>query len=621
MLSCGSPEKSGEDDTDTSMEKPVRASAKTTDPTTASVSVSDAQIPLESVGLVDNTLHREPAKGEWKGETFNDLASAQLKALGKLMKKGENAITTTSLEPFAIESVQTDALVPSNLEVAYDNADLIVKRGSSSGPGAANREELAVALQNLASWNGLRSEFKIFGVRYEESITAPQSTVRVQFSGENSDGVVGHRSTWICDWKWDSPESPPLLTKIKITEFEEVISERKNETEDKMFSDATATVFQGVDSFEPQFNRGMDHWVARLEMSYGIGLSGWHGLALGDANGDGLDDLYVCEPGGLPNRLYIRKADGTLLDASALSGTDFRLQTQSALFIDLDNDADQDLVIATTLGVIFMANDGRGNFTVKANKLVPEAPPVALAAADFDLDGDLDIYVGCYSLRRSSATGDARQILGRPVPYHDANNGGRNVIFRNERNWTFTNATRDLGLDENNRRFTLASSWEDYDDDGDPDLYVANDYGRNNLYRNDSDGEGNVKFTDVAKEAGVEDISAGMSVSWGDADGDGDRDLYVSNMWSSAGNRITYQRNFQNSAESSVLTEIQRHARGNSLFLNNGDGSFNDASVEAGVTMGRWAWGSLFTDINNDGREDIVVANGFITQPDDTGDL
>lgn len=73
----------------------------------------------------------------------------------------------------------------------------------------------------------------------------------------------------------------------------------------------------------------------------------------------------------------------------------------------------------------------------------------------------------------------------------------------------------------NNRRFSFASSWEDYDNDGDPDLYVANDYGRNNLYRNDRDEDGNHRFVDVAKEAGVEDISAGMSVSWGDYNLDG----------------------------------------------------------------------------------------------------
>jgi hypothetical protein len=207
--------------------------------------------------------------------------------------------------------------------------------------------------------------------------------------------------------------------------------------------------------------------------------------------------------------------------------------------------------------------------------------------------------------------------MGRPIPYHDANNGGRNILFRNDRDWRFHNATRQVGLDQNNRRFSFAAAWDDYDNDGDMDLYVANDYGRNNLYRNDGG-----RFTDVAGELGVEDISAGMSVSWGDYNRDGWMDIYVGNMWSSAGQRIAYQRHFQPGASAETRSSFQRHARGNTLFANRGPGTpgFSDVSESAAITLGRWAWTSLFTDLNNDGWEDVVVANGFITQ-EDTHDL
>ena len=124
----------------------------------------------------------------------------------------------------------------------------------------------------------------------------------------------------------------------------------------------------------------------------------------------------------------------------------------------------------------------------------------------------------------------------------------------------------------------------------------------------------------MAAEAGVEDISAGMSVTWGDYNHDGLMDLYVSNMFSSAGNRVTYQRQFKPAAESDTRAAFQRHARGNSLFENAGDGTFRDVSDDAGVTMGRWAWASLFVDINNDSYEDLLVANGLRTG-EDTGDL
>jgi hypothetical protein len=243
--------------------------------------------------------------------------------------------------------------------------------------------------------------------------------------------------------------------------------------------------------------------------------------------------------------------------------------------------------------------------------------PSSIAAADYDGDGDLDIYICGYTPRDDVAPGD---IFANPVPYHDANNGARNFFIENRGAFDFADVTESSGLAENNRRFSFAASWEDYDLDGDPDIYVANDFGRNNLYRNDEGADGTRHFVDVAAEAGVEDIAAGMSVSWGDYNRDGLMDLYVSNMFSSAGGRIAFQQQFQKGADGSVRAGLQRHARGNSLFENLGDGRFKDVSEEAGVTMGRWAWASRFVDLNNDAWEDLVVANGFFTA-EDSGDL
>jgi hypothetical protein len=221
-------------------------------------------------------------------------------------------------------------------------------------------------------------------------------------------------------------------------------------------------------------------------------------------------------------------------------------------------------------------------------------------------------------------------VFARPVPYYDANNGGRNMMLRNDSvvarprdrattgdgaTMRFRQVTTEVGLDENNRRFSYAAAWNDYDNDGDADLFVANDFGRDNLYRNDGG-----RFRDVAGEAGVDDVGPGMSACWGDYDNDGLVDLYVANMFSSAGNRITTQAQFHADADAATLAQLRHHARGNSLYRNLGGGKFRDVSVDAAVTLGRWAWGSKFVDFNNDGWEDIYVANGFITQ-EDTGDL
>jgi hypothetical protein len=189
------------------------------------------------------------------------------------------------------------------------------------------------------------------------------------------------------------------------------------------------------------------------------------------------------------------------------------------------------------------------------------------------------------------------------------------MLWQNDGQGRFRDVTQEVGLDQNNRRFSYAAAWADYDNDGDMDLYVANDFGRNNLYQNDGG-----RFRDVASQFGVEDISAGMSATWGDYDGDGLLDLYVSNMFSSAGNRIAYQRQFRSGDSARSLGDFRRHARGNTLFRNAAGSGFQDVSQPGGVTMGRWAWGAKFADLNNDSLEDLYVANGFIST-EDTGDL
>ena len=225
------------------------------------------------------------------------------------------------------------------------------------------------------------------------------------------------------------------------------------------------------------------------------------------------------------------------------------------------------------------------------------------ALADYDHDGFLDLYVCAYSWPVTAA-----QI---PRPYYDAVNGPPNVLYRSRGDGTFEDVTKKSGLNQNNNRYSFACAWGDYNNDGWPDLFVANDFGRKNLYRNN----GNGAFTDVAPEAGVEDIGAGMSAAWGDFDGDGQEDLYVGNMWSSAGRRVTAQSRFKGNETQSVKSLYQRHARGNSLFRNRGDGRFDDVTLTSGVEMGRWAWCSNFLDFDNDGYEDLYVANGFITGP------
>jgi len=195
-----------------------------------------------------------------------------------------------------------------------------------------------------------------------------------------------------------------------------------------------------------------------------------------------------------------------------------------------------------------------------------------------------------------------------PMPFQDARNGPKNHLMRNDGEAGFVDVSAEVGLDINNDRFSLASAWSDYDLDGDPDLYVANDFGRNNLYRND-DGH----FVDVAAQTGCEDQAAGMGVSWADVDQDGRFDLLVSNMFSSAGRRIAYQPSFKRGEDAAQREAVQRLSLGNSLFCGGADGQFEDVSQSAGLRMGRWSWGARFSDFDMDGLPDVIVPNGFLT--------
>jgi hypothetical protein len=400
------------------------------------------------------------------------------------------------------------------------------------------------------------------------------------------------------------------LTEIRLVDWEQVRSEASS---DAWFADCTLAVIGRDPAFQDQLRYGLDHWLRRIERVHRMDVYSRHGLAVGDVNGDGLDDVYLCQPGGLPNRLLVQNPDGTAHDVAAEAGVDWLDRTSSALLIDLDNDGDADLVAATSAAILFMQNDGSGHFVLRHQTTLADHDPHSMSAADYDSDGDLDVYVCVEFAKRGGADSAALPSF----VYHDANDGGANALLRNDiagtndADWHFTEVTEQVGLNADNHRHSLAAAWEDFDNDGDLDLYVANDYGQNCLYRNQQG-----HFENVANQWGVVDYGSGMSVSWGDIDHNGWMDLYVGNMFSSAGSRVTGQAAFQAGADEATRQIYRRFAKGNSLFLNQGSPPMDDVGGRAGVEMARWAWASLMVDVNNDSWDDLVVANGYITGED-----
>ena len=375
------------------------------------------------------------------------------------------------------------------------------------------------------------------------------------------------------------------------------------------FRDVTNEALGANASYRDILLPSIDHFRGRLDAAVGIGVYGHNGLAIGDADGDGLEDIYVPTAAGLPNILYRAGADGAFTDVSRESGVDLLDGTSQALFLDLDNDSDQDLFLVTEQRLAVLLNDGSGRFLhledAVAKNAAGTATPLSATAADYDLDGLVDLYICSYVFWRGGSNSAGTRL---PIPYHEAHNGATNILLRNLGAGRFENATAASGLDANNQRFSFAAAWGDYDGDGYPDLYIANDFGSNNLWRNRGDGT----FEETTVDAGVEDVGAGMSVSWEDYDNDGDLDLYIGNMFSAAGQRVTGGDDYKVD-DRQLQSVYRRHARGNSLFRNSGDGTFEDVSIESGAWFGRWAWGSDFLDFNLDGHEDIYVQNGFLT--------
>ena len=561
----------------------------------------------------------DPSHTGWMNEALADKLQSQLQSwlTASLVpgKSGSNSKLAIA-EDFTCYSLR-----PQMWSREYERENVLIRVWQPAAvPDEGDSQQATVgtpkaALDTLSSVfsNGKaeRAKAKLFDIEVSDDHAVAR--FRCEFFGRGQRGLIQQTAQWETHWR--RVEQQWVLSKLQPAFVEEV----QSNTFEPWFADCTTHVLGGQPAFGEQLAFGLHHWLGRVERFHGMQYYQQFGLAVGDVNGDDLDDLYVCQAGGLPNRLFLQQADGTAKDVSEAYGVDWLDNTASALLVDLDNDGDQDLALATFEGVLLLSNDNGRQFHRALLLPVPERDVQGLSAVDYDGDGDLDLYL---TIDYSDALAVAQR--GERLPrfrFDDANDGGRNLLMRNDirpgmrsEEWRFADVTTQVGLDVRNRRHSLAAAWEDYDNDGDQDLYVANDYGQNCLYRNDGGS-----FTEVACEAGVVDQGAGMSVSWGDVNRDGRMDLYVGNMYSFAGNRLSRQSRFLSESSQHRRNVTQRFAKGNTLFVN-GEEGFADVGAAGRVEMGRWAWASPLADLDSDGWHDIVVANGYLTTPD-TGDL
>ena len=355
-----------------------------------------------------------------------------------------------------------------------------------------------------------------------------------------------------------------------------------------IFADATAAA--GIRPFDNPYE--IDSPETLREGPPLMAHDAFRGVSTADVDGDHLPDLFIAEEHG-DSRLYRNTGhdEPRFEDVTRASGLAGLPRVSGAYFADYDNDGCPDLlVLRNHLPSLLWHNDCKGTFTdvTESSGLHRSGVPATGATwFDYDLDGHLDLYL--------ILTG--RFDRGYLPSRGDVWNAEPNVLWRNRGDGTFEDVTEKSGVGE--RGLALAVAATDFDADGDPDLYIANDMQRNVLFENRGDGT----FRDVARQAGVDDVGNGMGVSVGDVDHDGLVDLYVTNVFRSP-NRSRATRNRPRRGDRSIQS--------NRLYLNGGDGTFRDAHEELiePAPLG-WGWDSFFFDYDNDGFLDIYVINGF----------
>lgn len=409
------------------------------------------------------------------------------------------------------------------------------------------------------------------------------------------------QSTGIWTTGWRMKNQRLILESIEMEAVEEV---RGKLGHGKLMLDYTASILQHCDSLANQLAFGLDQWARRIPS---LDIVGNHGLALGDINQDGLDDIYVCQPHGLPNLLFIQNPDGTVKDASQFSRLDILDESHAALILDLDNDHDQDLVVSTDENLLLLSNTGKGKFQLE-HQLPIGKNTHSIAAADFDQDGDLDLF-----LCKFQDVNRQNDLLVLPTDIDTANDGGRNVLLRNEEGWIFRDVTEEVGFTRDNQFYTRSAAWADYDQDGDQDLYVTNEFASDQLFENQSGW-----FTDRSAELGIVGDSRHRSVSVGEFNQDGRVDFFVASDAAVSAIRLLHQFN---SPSNDLLTHRQQWFAGESRIWQStpSQGPFHPFFLRTPIFSSQSAFGSAAADLNNDGLDDLIVTNGGLTRDSSTG--
>ena len=339
----------------------------------------------------------------------------------------------------------------------------------------------------------------------------------------------------------------------------------------------------------PKLDERLEHILPQVAS---IGAS----VSVADVNSDGYHDIYLTNSRyDTKNALYKNNGDGTFTNIAPEMGiADLNKEgsgvSMGAIWGDFNNSGYEDLFLYKWgKPELFRNDDGKGFTRITAEAGLPDWINANTAVwLDYDGDGSLDLFIGGY-YDESINLWELESTKIMPDSYEYATNGGRNYLFKNNGDGTFTDVTEETGL--TSRRWTLAAATADLTGSGFSDLVIANDYGVDEFFVN----ENGSYFRSAGETAGIGFApKSGMSVAFGDILNQGVFSMYITNI-----------------SEPGVLIQ------GNNLWvpskMSDDVPVFSNLAGNFGVELGGWSYGGQFGDLNNSGYQDLYVANGYVS--------